>query len=99
MRTVCLLCLAVAVHAASLSDTLREHIAGFSGTVSLYAKNLDTGKAIGIRETEPVRTASTIKLPIMTAVFDALFERRSQVDGHAHHHSRREGGGHWHHRQ
>jgi len=72
MRTVCLLCLAVAVHAASLSDTLREHIAGFSGTVSLYAKNLDTGKAIGIRETEPVRTASTIKLPIMTAVFDAV---------------------------
>src|ERR1044071_5448150 len=61
-----------AVSAQPLADTLRARIAGFHGTVSLYAKNLDTGATIGIRESEPVRTASTIKLPIMLAVFDAV---------------------------
>ncbi len=47
-------------------------IGAFPGTVSLYAKNLDTGTTIGVRETDPVRTASTIKVPIMMAVFDAV---------------------------
>jgi beta-lactamase class A len=56
----------------ALKDKVRERIAGFDGTVSLYARNLDTGSAIGIRESVPVRTASTIKLPIMLAVFDAV---------------------------
>jgi beta-lactamase class A len=51
---------------------IRARIGGFEGTASLYAKNLDSGAAIGIRESEPVRTASTIKLPIMLAVFDAV---------------------------
>jgi beta-lactamase class A len=40
--------------------------------VSLYAKNLDSGDVVSIRGTEPVRTASTIKLPILCAVFDAI---------------------------
>jgi len=51
---------------------LRDRVAGFPGGVSLYAKNLDSGEAIGIRETEPVRTASTIKLAVMAALFDAI---------------------------
>jgi len=65
---------AVAAGAAAqpLPEALRGRIAGFSGTVSLYAKNLDTGATVGIRESEPVRTASTIKLAIMLAVFDAV---------------------------
>jgi len=58
--------------AQSLDETLRAKIADFPGTVSLYAKNLDTGATVGIRENEPVRTASTIKLPIMAAVFDQV---------------------------
>ena len=58
--------------AQPLQNAIRERIAGFPGTVSLYAKNLDTGTAFGIRETDPVRTASTIKVPIMLAVFDAV---------------------------
>ena len=58
--------------AETLTDSLRSHIQGFSGTVSLYAKNLDTGVAVGIRETGAVRTASTIKLPILLAVFDSV---------------------------
>jgi beta-lactamase class A len=58
--------------AQPLPDTLRARIADFQGTVSLYAKNLDSGVTIGIRETEPVRTASTIKLAIMAATFDLV---------------------------
>jgi beta-lactamase class A len=55
-----------------LQTAIRDRIAAFPGTVSLYAKNHDTGVAIGVREADPVRTASTIKLPIMLAVFDAV---------------------------
>jgi beta-lactamase class A len=58
--------------ADSLSDSLRARIAEFPGVVSLYAKNLDSGVATAIRETDPVRTASTIKLPILLSVFDAV---------------------------
>jgi beta-lactamase class A len=63
---------AAACPAQSLGDRLRARMDGFQGNVSLYARNLDTGAAVGIREAEPVRTASTIKLPIMAAVFDAV---------------------------
>jgi beta-lactamase class A len=63
---------ATAAAAQPLADSLQKRIADFTGAVSLYAKNLETGATIGIRESEPVRTASTIKLPIMAAVFDAV---------------------------
>jgi beta-lactamase class A len=68
---VALVCSAGAA-AQPLKDKVNERITGFQGNVSLYAKNLDTGVAIGIRESDPVRTASTIKLPIMLTVFDAV---------------------------
>ncbi len=55
-----------------MQDALRARIGDFQGTVSLYAKNLDTGNSVGIRQTEPVRTASTIKLPILLTVFDQV---------------------------
>ncbi len=61
-----------AAAAQPLADSLKARIADIDGTVYLYAKNLDSGASIGIRESERVRTASTIKLPIMTAVFDAV---------------------------
>jgi beta-lactamase class A len=63
---------AAALSAQPLQNAIRERLAAFPGTVSLYAKNLDTGAALGIREADPVRTASTIKVPIMLAVFDAV---------------------------
>ena len=66
------LAVSAALGAQPLPEALRSSIAGFSGTVSLYAKNLDTGATAGIRESEPVRTASTIKLAIMLAVYDAV---------------------------
>jgi beta-lactamase class A len=61
-----------ALSADSLTDSLRACIADFPGTVSLYAKNLDTGATAAIGEADPVRTASTIKLPILLSVFDAV---------------------------
>jgi beta-lactamase class A len=60
----------------TMRETIAARIAKFPGTVSLYAKNLDTGATYGIRETEPVRTASTIKLAIMAALFDAAARKR-----------------------
>jgi beta-lactamase class A len=56
----------------TLEQAVRARIGDFQGTVSLYAKNLDTGATFGIHESDAVRTASTIKLAIMTAVFDAV---------------------------
>jgi len=71
---------AAALSAQPLQNAIRERIAAFPGTVSLYARNLDTGAAVGVRETEPVRTASTIKVPIMLAVFDAVARGQAKWD-------------------
>lgn len=60
----------VAVSAASQLDQLiKTEVSNFQGKVWIYAKNLDTGKEYSLRGDEQVRTASTIKLPIMTEVF------------------------------
>jgi beta-lactamase class A len=40
----------------------------FKGTVSIYAKHLGTGREFAVRADEKVRTASTIKLPILCAL-------------------------------
>lgn len=76
--TLLLALAALSLSAESLPDTLQSRIAGFNGNVSLYAKNLDTGATVGIREAEPVRTASTIKLAIMMSVFDAVAHGRAE---------------------
>jgi len=44
-------------------------IAGFPAHVSIYAKNLETGATYALSADEPVRTASTIKFPIMIECF------------------------------
>jgi beta-lactamase class A len=62
----------------SLDQRVRGQIAAFSGTVRLYAKNLDTGAVYGVRENERVRTASTIKLPIMVTIFDTVTKGQAQ---------------------
>lgn len=64
--------LAPLLAAQPLRESLRARIGDFPGTVSLYAKNLDTGATVGIREADPVRTASTIKVAIMMTVFDQV---------------------------
>jgi beta-lactamase class A len=73
MRTIAIFGLLVAAAGAQpLQEAIQARIGSFPGTVSLYARNLDTGATVDVRGSEPVRTASTIKLPIMTAVFDAV---------------------------
>jgi beta-lactamase class A len=53
----------------TLDERIKAETAGFSGKIWIYAKNLDTGRDYALRADEQVRTASTIKLPIMTEVF------------------------------
>ena len=72
MRAILAFLMIPAAAAQPLTDSLKARIADFQGTVYLYAKNLESGASVGIRESERVRTASTIKLPIMMAVFDAV---------------------------
>jgi beta-lactamase class A len=60
--------------AASLADKISAATAGFTGTVSIFAKNLDTGATFALRPDDRVRTASTIKLPILCATFQAVQE-------------------------
>jgi beta-lactamase class A len=57
------------VQPQTLDEKIQNEIKNFSGKVWIYAKNLDTGKDYALRADEQVRTASTIKLPIMTEVF------------------------------
>lgn len=78
MRFVVGLMLAPLLAAQPLKESLRSRIGDFPGTVSLYAKNLDTGASVGIREADPVRTASTIKVAIMMAVFDQVARERAK---------------------
>lgn len=59
-----------------LDTQIQNRIAQTKGTVSLFAKNLDTGAAYGLRADAKVRTASTIKLPIMVECFKAVEDGR-----------------------
>ncbi len=58
----------------STGDRIKDAIRGFRGTVSVYAKNLDTGRTYSLRGDERVRTASTIKLPIMIEAYFQIAE-------------------------
>jgi beta-lactamase class A len=53
----------------TVDSRIQTAIQGFPGSVSLFAKNLDTGKSYELRANAPVPTASTIKLPIMVELF------------------------------
>ncbi len=81
-RFAALITLAGVAQAAppQMDRQVRAAAAAFTGTVRLYAKNLDTGESYGLGENDKVRTASTIKLPIMAAVFRAVSEGRAQWD-------------------
>jgi len=57
-----------------LNDKISAATAGFTGTVSIFAKNLDTGATFALRPDDRMRTASTIKLPILCATFQAVQE-------------------------
>jgi beta-lactamase class A len=62
-----------------LDQHVRAKIQGFAGHVTLYAKNLDSGTVYGLRADDPVRTASTIKLPIMIECFAEAAEGKLKL--------------------
>jgi beta-lactamase class A len=63
-----------------MAARIDEAIRGFAGEVSLYAKNLDTGEEFAIEPDRRVRTASTIKLPIMAGAFAAVEQGKARWD-------------------
>lgn len=71
---------AAARHAEDPRQAVRREIAAFDGEVSLFARNLATGASFGWREDERVRAASTIKLPVMAAVFAAVRKGEARWD-------------------
>ena len=54
---------------AALDERVRAEVASFKGKVSLFAKNLDTGATFALNADDRVRTASTIKVPVMVEAF------------------------------
>ena len=63
---------------AWLDRRVRDEVAKFEGTVSLYAKNLDTGAEYSLGGDERVRTASTIKIAVMIEAFARVAEGRAK---------------------
>ena len=53
----------------TIDDKIKQALDGFAGKAFIYAKNLDTGREYALRADEHVRTASTIKLPIMAEAY------------------------------
>ncbi|HEX7361767.1 MAG TPA: serine hydrolase [Bryobacteraceae bacterium] len=78
--SICLLAFFCAVTVAQprtngqLDRQIKNKLQGFSGQVSLYAVNLDTGASYGLHANRPVKTASTIKLPIMVECYFLVAE-------------------------
>jgi beta-lactamase class A len=57
-----------------LESQIHDKISSFQGKVSLFAKNLETGETYSVAGDVPTRTASTIKLAIMTECFAEVNE-------------------------
>jgi len=64
----------------SLEDQVEVALRGFHAKVNLFAKNMDTGRTFGYRPDARVRTASTIKLPLLAAAFQAISEGKASWD-------------------
>ncbi|RPJ56751.1 MAG: serine hydrolase [Acidobacteria bacterium] len=63
---------------SALDARVRAEIAQFPGKVSLFAKNLDSGVNYGFGADDLVRTASTIKVPVMIEAFAKVAAGRVQ---------------------
>ena len=67
------LCLIVALCVSAFGqDRIQEMASHFQGKVSVFAKNLKTGATYDLGADDRVNTASTIKLPILIAVYTAV---------------------------
>ncbi len=63
---------------ALLDSRVRAEVASFKGKIWLSAKNLDTGATYELNGDERVRTASTIKVPIMIEAFARVAEGKAK---------------------
>jgi len=68
----------VASKSATLDEKVKTRIAAFKGTVSLFAKNLDTGETYAFSADDRVRTASTIKIAVMVEAFARVAEGKAK---------------------
>jgi beta-lactamase class A len=66
--------------ADALVDRIGALTRPFKGTVVLYAKNLRTGRDFGLAADTKVRTASTIKLPVLCALESLVAAGRLKWD-------------------
>ena len=74
-----LICVPTAVHAQSAFDQqVKDLVGSFKGSVSLFAKNLDTGETYALNADERVRTASTIKIAVMIEAFARVAEGKAK---------------------
>src|SRR5207249_4995664 len=73
-----LFCQVPAAAQDNLDGAVKQRLAHFSGKVSIYAKNLKTGGTYDLGGANRVTTASTIKLPIMIAVYTAVHDGRAK---------------------
>lgn len=62
----------------SLDEEVKAQLALFKGTVSIFAKNLDTGESYALGADDRVRTASTIKIAVMVEAFARVAEGRAK---------------------
>ncbi len=62
----------------TLDAKIKAELASFKGTVSLYAKNLETGEEYALRADDRVKTASTIKIAVMVEAFARVAEGKAK---------------------
>jgi beta-lactamase class A len=81
---ITLLLMAASPMAMAAADTLADRVAAltrpFKGRVAMYARNLTTGREFAIDADVRVRTASTIKLPILCALESLVASGRVRWD-------------------
>jgi beta-lactamase class A len=63
-----------------LTDRVTALTKGFKGSVYLYAKNLKTGKDVSLNGDARVKTASTIKLPILCTLESLIAQGKVKWD-------------------
>lgn len=72
--------LTFSLYAGDLEGALEKRIAQSPARVFLAAKNLTTGKIVELRGNEKVRTASTIKLPLLVEIYAEASEGKLKLD-------------------
>lgn len=72
--------LALSLDEGGVESALQKRIGQSSAQVFLAAKNLKTGRRVEIRGSDPVRTASTIKLAMLVEIYAEASEGNLKLD-------------------